>query len=266
VSLLDEVRPETDVEVYYSRPLFQLSRSTPLAGRALHRRLKALLRRFATYYPPPVSLSNLKRDAIRPVPERILTDEIVERVLTETCFVGDLTVAPAPGIDEPMDGHLEDDEKAMDQLAETYAVSSTATDLSFPIPAPGDMGPGTMVIPGWIRERAAEVLFTDDVTTESCSVTELLLQTLFKVGRCCTTMTTLMQVTNRPKIKYGIDHLAYRRDSVPARFHPASSNFAQKRSPPTSVSFCLKRLPADKHPCTPDRRNARMAKKRGEPL
>lgn len=265
MSLLDEVRPETDVEVYYSRPLFHLSRSTPLAGRALHRRLKALLRRFATYYPPPVSLSNLKRDALRPAPESILTDEIIERILTETCFVGDVMVTPAPG-DEPMDGDSEDDDKALNRLAEIYALSSTATDLSFPITAPGDMGPGTLVIPGWIRERAAEVLFTDDISTESCSVTELVLQTLLKVGRCCTTMTPLMQVTNRPKIKYGIDHLAYRRDSFPARLYLASSNFAQKRSPPASVCFCLKDLRANKHPCTPDRRNTRMAKKRGESL
>ena len=184
-------------EVYYSRPLYHLSNSTPLAGKTLYRRLKALVKLHATYYPPPASFSNLKRQAIRPVPPGVLTDNLVERILTETCFVGGIIVSRLPtSLDEPMRDDQDEPDRELAALAEMYAQNSTAKDLPFPIPAKGDMGPGTLVIPGWIRERAAEVLFHDDLDSESESITETILQTLLKVGTSCFIGTFLISVTH----------------------------------------------------------------------
>lgn len=42
-------------------------------------------------------------------------------------------------------------------------------------------GRGTLVVPGWIRERAAEVLFEGGDVDES-SVAEVILDSLLKVG------------------------------------------------------------------------------------
>lgn len=65
-----------------------------------------------------------------------------------------------------------------------YTRHSTATDLTIkvlpPVSQQTGTGRGTLVIPGWIRERAAEFLFAGGDFDE-CSVAEVLLESLLKV-------------------------------------------------------------------------------------
>ncbi|KAJ3522741.1 hypothetical protein NMY22_g11755 [Coprinellus aureogranulatus] len=66
-------------------------------------------------------------------------------------------------------------------LASMYKKHSTATDLQMrvqPVQQTGT-GMGTLIIPGWIRERAAEVLFEGDV--DESSLAETVLNSLLKI-------------------------------------------------------------------------------------
>ncbi|KII85085.1 hypothetical protein PLICRDRAFT_116486 [Plicaturopsis crispa FD-325 SS-3] len=69
-------------------------------------------------------------------------------------------------------------------LATMYTRHSTATDLHMrvvpPVAQQTGTGRGTLIIPGWIRERAAEVLFEGGDVDES-SVAEVILDALLKV-------------------------------------------------------------------------------------
>ena len=75
------------------------------------------------------------------------------------------------------EGHLQ-------MLANMYTRHSTATDIQLRVVPPTSQqlgtGRGTLIIPGWIRERAAEVLFEGGDVDEN-SVAEVLLETLLKV-------------------------------------------------------------------------------------
>ena len=75
-------------------------------------------------------------------------------------------------------------ESHLQALATMYTRHSTATDLHMPvIPPPSQQtgtGRGTLIIPGWIRERAAEVLFEGGDVDES-SLAEVILDVLLKV-------------------------------------------------------------------------------------
>ncbi|KAI9566808.1 actin family [Boletus coccyginus] len=75
------------------------------------------------------------------------------------------------------EGHLQ-------ALANMYTRHSTATDIQLRVVPPASQqlgtGRGTLIIPGWIRERAAEVLFEGGDVDES-SVAEVLLEALLKV-------------------------------------------------------------------------------------
>lgn len=70
-------------------------------------------------------------------------------------------------------------------LASMYKQNSTATDIRLRVmPTVSQRtgtGRGTLIIPGWIRERAAEVLFEGGDIDES-SVAEVILDTLLKVS------------------------------------------------------------------------------------
>lgn len=76
-------------------------------------------------------------------------------------------------------------ESHLQALANMYTRHSTATDLQMrvvpPLAQQTGTGRGTLIIPGWIRERAAEVLFEGGDVDES-SVAEVILDSLLKVG------------------------------------------------------------------------------------
>lgn len=68
-------------------------------------------------------------------------------------------------------------------LANLYTRHSTATDLRLqvtPLSGGGGLGYATLVIPGWIRERAAEILFEPGDVDEK-SVAEVILDALLQV-------------------------------------------------------------------------------------
>ncbi|TBU45685.1 actin-domain-containing protein [Dichomitus squalens] len=75
-------------------------------------------------------------------------------------------------------------ESRVQALATMYGRHSTATDIHLRVdPPPAQQtgtGRGTLIVPGWIRERAAEVLFEGGDVDES-SVAEVILDTLLKV-------------------------------------------------------------------------------------
>ncbi|KAG8212985.1 actin family [Butyriboletus roseoflavus] len=75
------------------------------------------------------------------------------------------------------EGHLQ-------MLANMYTRHSTATDIQLRVVPPASQqlgtGRGTLIIPGWVRERAAEVLFEGGDVDEN-SVAEVLLEALLKV-------------------------------------------------------------------------------------
>lgn len=75
-------------------------------------------------------------------------------------------------------------ENHLEALASMYKRHSTATELQLsvipPVAQQTGTGRGTLIIPGWIRERAAEVLFEGGDVDES-SVAEVILDALLKV-------------------------------------------------------------------------------------
>jgi len=225
-------------QIFAARPMFPQIQTTPMAGSRLTSHIRALLLMFATYLPPPSSLSaaNSVPNANRAtrVPQEVLTDSVVEEIKTRCCFVGEAfesardpkredTPGPEdhysdmdipPSSDASVSGsdfshavlsqpdsefsvvsgsvlgsgfRLHMDHTGGDYLqaiANMYKRHSTATDLQMKIMPPLSQqtgaGRGTLIIPGWIRERAAEVLFEGGDIDES-SLAELILDTLLKV-------------------------------------------------------------------------------------
>ena len=69
-------------------------------------------------------------------------------------------------------------------LADLYKRHSTASDVQMPVTPPassGGLGRGVLTIPGWIRERAAEVLF-EGGDVDEVSVAEVILDSLLKAS------------------------------------------------------------------------------------
>ena len=69
-------------------------------------------------------------------------------------------------------------------LADLYKRHSTASDVQMPVTPPassGGLGRGVLIIPGWIRERAAEVLF-ESGDVDEVSVAEVILESLLKAS------------------------------------------------------------------------------------
>jgi len=176
-------RIRAEQQVFHSRPLFHLARTTPLAGRALHDRLELLLRYHATYAAPSATPAN----SVRPIPSKILTDRVVERVLTEGCVIASTrakqtSTSDAMDVDHP-EGAAEDDERLATELQSLYG-SSDHPDKSLRIPhssSPRD-GHGTLTVPGWVLHRAAEILFEEEAHSECETVSSMILVTLLKVS------------------------------------------------------------------------------------
>ena len=80
-----------------------------------------------------------------------------------------------------------DDAWIMEILKHRFEKTSSATDLRFKIPPlsgePKQLGFGTLVVPGWICERAAEVLYDEDELGEREGLPNAILRCLVKVGK-----------------------------------------------------------------------------------
>jgi actin-related protein 10 len=215
--------------------MFPQIQTTPIAGAQLTSHIRALLLMFATYLPPPSSLSAAisvpSANRSTRVPQEVLTDAVVEEIKTRCCFVGNV-LAPGPGREPertatpaaedegsemdfpPSDiSYTESDithsetsqqdsdyavvsdlrgvegenpgENHLQALASMYQRHSTATDIRMRVTPPPSQqmgtGRGTLIIPGWIRERAAELLFESGDVDES-SLAETVLDALLKVS------------------------------------------------------------------------------------
>ena len=81
--------------------------------------------------------------------------------------------------------HTAGAENHLQAIASMYKRYSTATDIQMRVTPPPSQqtgtGQGTLVIPGWIRERSAEMLFEGGDVDES-SLAELVLDALLKVS------------------------------------------------------------------------------------
>jgi actin-related protein 10 len=165
--------------------------TTPRAGLRLSRRLRALLLRFGAYVPVPSLFSNstsTKPQEAGPVPDDILTHDLLEDIKARGCFVSDPvddeverelpTDAGRMDVDEPMSDVYDEgtDARLMQRLERRWARRSTASSITVSVP-----GKGTLAIPGWIRERAAEVLF-EPGDEDEVNVAEALLECLLKVN------------------------------------------------------------------------------------
>jgi actin-related protein 10 len=111
-----------------------------------------------------------------------LSDQIIERILTEACFVGSIAISSSlrsRGIGE----NPEDDSAR--ELEARYKETSFASDVAFRIPPPAgasiDLGWPTIVVPGWIRERAVEIVFEDE-GEEEATLPDAILQCVLKVS------------------------------------------------------------------------------------
>ncbi|WVR08245.1 hypothetical protein IAU60_005292 [Kwoniella sp. DSM 27419] len=182
----------TVTPVYYSRPLYTLARSTPLAGRRLHSTLRTLIRHHAIYIPPSHSQDPLRQSKQEGLPPQVVTDQLVERILTEGCFVAGIMVESADqdmdveqAAEDGMSEAERDDIRKARSFKARYGRSSSAQDMAFRItPSAKErrgIGAGTVIVPGWIRERAAEVLFSDDSEGEADSVTRVVLDCVLKL-------------------------------------------------------------------------------------
>ena len=209
--------------------MYPLLRTTPVAGIRFTEHLKQLILHFGSYKPPLATLggsANLPSTTpLTRVPEEILTDELVEDIKTQCCFIGEpveipLTPVPAapvipssdamsvdeasvpPNSDAPSESSrpsspVHPDHRRLastvsagstqtywESTAAMYQKYSTACDMSIKVNPPGigvPTGRGTLIIPGWVRERAAEVLFEGGDVDES-SVAEVILDCLMRVG------------------------------------------------------------------------------------
>ncbi len=210
--------------------MYPLLRTTPVAGIRFTEHLKQLILNFGLYKPPLATLGGsanmTSATQLTRVPEEILTDELVEEIKTECCFIGEpveipLTPVPAapmvpssdamsvdeanvppssgaPSESSPPSSPVHPDHQRTtgtlsagprqtywESIAAIYQKNSTTQDLSLQVNPPGvgaPTGRGTLIIPGWVRERAAEVLFEGGDVDES-SVVEVILDCLMRVGR-----------------------------------------------------------------------------------
>ena len=151
------------------------------------------------------------------VPQEILTDRLVEDIKTRCCFVvdgiqqqdmqqqdsSDVTMdpplLPPPSSESDFSQASESEfsetpprivsktsnnENPLQALASMYMRNSTATPLQLKVTPPVSQqtgtGLGTLIIPGWIRERSAEVLFEGGDVDER-NIAETILDSLLKV-------------------------------------------------------------------------------------
>lgn len=157
----------------------------------IRRRLRDLIARFGSYKPAPTSSAPRARRSA--VPPELLTDALLEDMKVRGVFVGDRLrefESSVPRLDtgrgdDAMDvdgpdpsvlsarGH----EALMLALRHRYEARATAKDVRVSV-----AGAGTLLVPGWIRERVADVLFETGDEDEP-SIVEAVLTAVLKV-RC----------------------------------------------------------------------------------
>jgi len=123
-------------------PMMYCLRSTPRAGRHLSRELRRLLAKYATLTPSSLSTASSVRTNLT---EDLLSHEVVEDIKTRLLFVSPIRSTSVADSGESQ--------------VDWYQQASMATDTKyrFKDPVTGEMR--YLIVPGWIRERAAECIF-----------------------------------------------------------------------------------------------------------
>ncbi|KAF8946903.1 hypothetical protein BGZ46_005670, partial [Entomortierella lignicola] len=151
---------ETSVlPIYSSRPITPFIRTTPRAGKFLSAHLKQLLREKC-----PISLADNPTD-LRKIPEGMLTSAFLETIKTRLLFASPLIVNARDNVDEEV-------------MNDNYRDLSTSTEVHVEVWLEEEQARGIMAIPGWIRERASECLFTGDEDAQS--LTDTILESILK--------------------------------------------------------------------------------------
>lgn len=166
--------------------------STPTAGASINSRLKALLKRYGTYYPPPTSLSSINTPRpIVGIPEEVLTEKFLEEIKGRVVFVGTALVQEDIEMEEAgeeafgLNADLQAvEESHLQRQSKKYSSTSRATDVSMKVPLygarAGGVGQGSILVPGWVRERCGEILF-EEGGEDRRSLSELILESLLRV-------------------------------------------------------------------------------------
>lgn len=190
--------------------------TTPIAGKAFAQRLKRLTVAFGTYTPPRKShrpirpdpkrrsatqaeKHNVEREEVtgpRALPEDVLDWWTLEDIRSRGCFVGSV----------PMRRNARPDgEDDLSEYAKAFLETCDAKDATFNLrkrDASADSGCGTVLVPGWIRERAAEVFF-EEGDVDASSVVEVILSCLTGVSDTSTSgipVTSLKPSSSCPSI------------------------------------------------------------------
>ncbi|KAF9223377.1 actin-like ATPase domain-containing protein [Gyrodon lividus] len=133
--------------------------------------------------PAPPSESDLppSSDAAMSESEFSRASEGIESVGSSQQASSDFSIVSHPQAPSTESGS---GENHLQVLANMYMRHSSATDIQLRVVPPVSQqmgtGRGTLIVPGWIRERAAEVLFEGGDVDES-SVAEVILEALLKV-------------------------------------------------------------------------------------
>ncbi|KAI9491639.1 actin family [Zychaea mexicana] len=152
----------TVLPIYSSRPLVPYIATTPLAGRALTQRLESLLLEHGRFIPS--SHLQLSLAPQNPMPRSVLTPSVLENLKATILFCSPLMM---------------DRKEVQADLVAGYKNFSSATDVYYPVVLE-DGTKATLLIPGWIRERTAGVLFEGDEEDEP-SVVHCILNAILKV-------------------------------------------------------------------------------------
>lgn len=178
------------------------------AGKRLARRLRSLLLHYATYV-PSFSASSNDGPELRRVPDSLLTWKYLDQIISKALLVADGSMVDTKDVEFPEPARIlltdeVDNDAMMLALERRYNIKSRVKDLVMLVPPstrpatkpptqPSTLGPfsdsatsntnrGSIIIPGWIRERAAEVLF-EEGDEDDPSLVQMVLMTLIKV-RC----------------------------------------------------------------------------------
>ncbi|KAI5478184.1 hypothetical protein MNV49_005351 [Pseudohyphozyma bogoriensis] len=181
----------TALPIYSSRPLFSHLLSSPRAGSQINQRLKSLLLQFGLYVPPPSSLNSTTPPVRTRIPKEVLTEELLEEIKCRTCFVAKGGVQEGDE-EESFEDEMDDEEEVggesvrlLKRMQRRWAGKSETTTISFKVPgfsAPpvtSGVGRGWIQVPGWVRERAAEVLW-EKGDEDEMSLSEMVLEALLK--------------------------------------------------------------------------------------
>ncbi|KAJ2792821.1 hypothetical protein GGI18_000065 [Coemansia linderi] len=166
-------RMVTVTPVYEARALSPYATSTPLAGSALFENLRGLLRKYARFTPA----SSLVDMDCR---EGVLTDTVVSHVMTKLLVAS--PIAPPDRLRGTL-GAVDGDVSALsNELVAFYESNSTCASATMRLTIDSERyGRGLLLIPSWIRERAAEPLFCGDPGADLQSIPDIIVQCIGRV-------------------------------------------------------------------------------------